>query len=174
MFVVSEEPLGDHIKLYHKIKKTEMIIDAFKPEELEFLWNSTFGKILAIDKNPPFLGAFVQCIIGKLLKMNKKYEIWILFAGRPLWECQFGNLIYGFFRSLVFLWVNMLYDNLLFYMINNFCYMLHFFVSWHIFWYQRIHNCLIWCYKRLEMNWYMVYLADKWFVNLYIVRYLFY
>uniref|UniRef100_A0A0D3CFU0 DUF1985 domain-containing protein n=1 Tax=Brassica oleracea var. oleracea TaxID=109376 RepID=A0A0D3CFU0_BRAOL len=90
MFAASEEPLGERSNSYHKIKKTEMIIDALEPEELEFLRNSTFGKILAIDENPPFSGTFGQYIIVRLLKVNKKYEIWILFAGTPgrmsLWE----------------------------------------------------------------------------------------
>ncbi|KAG2297891.1 hypothetical protein Bca52824_034363 [Brassica carinata] len=84
MFAAGEEPVGERINSYHKIKRTEMIIDALEPEELEFLRNSTFGKILAIDENPPFSGAFGQYIIVRLLKVNKKYDIWFLFAGTPI------------------------------------------------------------------------------------------
>ena len=80
MFAAGEEPLGKRINSYHKIKKTEMIIDAPEQEELDFLQNSTFGKIVAIDENHPFSGTFGQYIIVRLLKVNKKYEIWILFA----------------------------------------------------------------------------------------------
>ncbi|CAN6889825.1 unnamed protein product [Brassica oleracea] len=76
MFAASEEPLGERSNSYHKIKKTEMIIDALEPEELEFLRNSTFGKILAIDENPPFSGTFGQYIIVRLLKVNKKMSLW--------------------------------------------------------------------------------------------------
>ncbi|CAN7045784.1 unnamed protein product [Brassica oleracea var. botrytis] len=76
MFAASEEPLGERINSYHKIKKTEMIIDSLEPEELEFLRNSTFGKILAIDENPPFSGTFCQYIIVRLLKVNKKMSLW--------------------------------------------------------------------------------------------------
>lgn len=84
MFAAGEEPVGERINSYHKIKKTELITDALEPEELEFLRNSTFGKILAIDENPPFSGAFGQHIIVRLLKVKKKYEIWILFVGTPI------------------------------------------------------------------------------------------
>ncbi|KAG2310028.1 hypothetical protein Bca52824_021585 [Brassica carinata] len=84
MFAAGEEPLGERINSYHKIKTTRMIIDALEPDELDFLRKSTFGKILAIDENPPFSGAFGQYIIVRLLKVNKKYEIWILFAGTPV------------------------------------------------------------------------------------------
>ncbi|CAN6926636.1 unnamed protein product [Brassica oleracea var. botrytis] len=75
MFTAGEEPLDKRINSYHKIKKTEMIIDAPEQEELDFLRNSTFGKILAIDKNHPFSGTFGQYIIVRLLKVNKKMSL---------------------------------------------------------------------------------------------------
>ncbi|KAF2555026.1 hypothetical protein F2Q68_00014849 [Brassica cretica] len=43
MFAAGEEPVGERINSYHKIKKTELITDALEPEELEFLRNSTFA-----------------------------------------------------------------------------------------------------------------------------------
>lgn len=61
-----------------------MLIDALEPEELNFLRISTFGKVLAIEENPPFSGAFGQHVVVRLLKVNKKYEVWILFAGNPV------------------------------------------------------------------------------------------
>nr|VDD44164.1 unnamed protein product [Brassica oleracea] len=45
MFAAGEEPVGERINSYHKIKKTELITDALEPEELEFLRNSTFDAI---------------------------------------------------------------------------------------------------------------------------------
>ncbi|CAN7079701.1 unnamed protein product [Brassica oleracea var. botrytis] len=54
MFTAGEEPLGERVNSYHKLKRTELLIDALELEELEFLRNSTFGKILAIEENPPF------------------------------------------------------------------------------------------------------------------------
>nr|VDD48759.1 unnamed protein product [Brassica oleracea] len=74
MFATGKEPLGERVNSYHKIKRTELLIEALEPEELEFLRNSTFGKILAIEENPPFSGAFGQYVVVRLLKVNKKYE----------------------------------------------------------------------------------------------------
>ncbi|KAH0857662.1 hypothetical protein HID58_085923 [Brassica napus] len=84
MFATGEEPLGERVNSYHKIKRTELLIEALEPEELEFLRNSTFGKILAIEENPPFSGAFGQYVVVRLLKVNKKYEVWFIFAGNPV------------------------------------------------------------------------------------------
>ncbi|KAH0908543.1 hypothetical protein HID58_031864 [Brassica napus] len=63
MFAVGDKPCGERINSYRKIKKTKLIIDAFEPEELDFMRNSKVGKILAIDENPPFSGAFGQHVI---------------------------------------------------------------------------------------------------------------
>lgn len=84
MFAAGEEPIGERINSYHKVKKTELLIDALEPDELAFLRHSTFGKILAIEDNPPFSGAFGQYIIVRILKVNKQYEVWFLFAGNPV------------------------------------------------------------------------------------------
>ncbi|KAF8114450.1 hypothetical protein N665_0037s0026 [Sinapis alba] len=43
---------------------------------MDFLRNSNFGKIIAIKEKPPFLGAFRQYVVVRLLKVNKKHEIW--------------------------------------------------------------------------------------------------
>ncbi|KAF8051194.1 hypothetical protein N665_1781s0002 [Sinapis alba] len=45
---------------------------------MDFLCNSTFGKIIAIKENPPFLGVFRQYVVVRLLKVNKKHKIWFL------------------------------------------------------------------------------------------------
>ncbi|KAG2249414.1 hypothetical protein Bca52824_089042 [Brassica carinata] len=84
MFATGEEPLGERVNSYHKIKRTKLLIEALEPEELEFLRNSTFGKILAIEENPPFSGAFGQYVVVRLLKVNKKYEVWFIFAENPV------------------------------------------------------------------------------------------
>ncbi|CAN7043115.1 unnamed protein product [Brassica rapa subsp. trilocularis] len=84
MFAAGDEPLGERVNSYHKLKMTEMLIDTLEPEELDFLRKSTFGKVLAIEENPPFSGAFGQHVVVRLLKVNKKYEVWIQFAGNPV------------------------------------------------------------------------------------------
>ncbi|XP_022560083.2 uncharacterized protein LOC111206910 [Brassica napus] len=68
MFAAVEEPLGERVNSYHKLKRTELLIDALEPEELEFLRNSTFGKILAIEENPPFSGLVHLC--GNPVRMS--------------------------------------------------------------------------------------------------------
>ncbi|KAJ4868609.1 hypothetical protein Rs2_49843 [Raphanus sativus] len=71
MFAAGDEPVGERVNSYHKIKTTRSIIAALEPEELEFLSNSTFGRILAIDDNPPFSGAFGQhfCTVETAIDM---------------------------------------------------------------------------------------------------------
>lgn len=84
MFAAGDEPLGERVNSYHKTKTTRAILAALEPDELEFIRNSTFGKIIAIDDYPPFSGAFGQYVVVRLLKVNKKYEVWFLFAGNPI------------------------------------------------------------------------------------------
>ncbi|KAG2298150.1 hypothetical protein Bca52824_034622 [Brassica carinata] len=84
IFAAGEEPSGERVNSYHRARRTESIIDALDPEELAFLKNSTFAKVIALDENPPFSGAFGHFILVRRLKTNKKYEIWILFAGYPI------------------------------------------------------------------------------------------
>lgn len=84
MFAAGEEPIGERVNSYHKVKNTKSILEALDPAEVDFLKNSTFGTILSLEDNPPFSGAFGQFLIVRLLKVNKKYEVWILFAGYPI------------------------------------------------------------------------------------------
>lgn len=84
IFAAGEEPSGERVNSYHRAKRTESIIAALEPEELTFLKNSTFAKVISLDENPPFSGAFGHFILVRRLKTNKKYEIWFLFAGYPV------------------------------------------------------------------------------------------
>lgn len=84
IFAFGDEPSGQRVNSYHKMKRTEFIIDALEQDEILYLRNSTFGKVISIYENPPFSGAFGHFILVRRLKTNKKYEIWILFAGFPI------------------------------------------------------------------------------------------
>ncbi|KAF3530715.1 hypothetical protein DY000_02043660 [Brassica cretica] len=102
MFAAGEEPLGKRINSYHKIKKTEMIIDAPEQEELDFLRNSTFGKILAIDKNHPFSGTFGQYIIFTIvtgLNCDKLADPCKKKKKNPLNEKLYWNELFGSLKS---------------------------------------------------------------------------
>lgn len=63
MFVAGEEPAGETVNTYHKPKRTESIIDAIDPDEVEFLRSTTFGKIISMTENPSFSVSFGQYII---------------------------------------------------------------------------------------------------------------
>ena len=84
MFAAGEEPNGERVNTYHKPKRIESILEALDPEEVEFLRNTTFGKIISQAENPSFSGIFGQFVIVRMLRVKKKYEIWFLFAGRPI------------------------------------------------------------------------------------------
>lgn len=84
MFAAGEEPNGERVNTYHKPKRIESILEALDPEEVEFLRNTTFGKIISQAENPSFSGSFGQFVIVRMLRVKKKYEIWFLFAGRPI------------------------------------------------------------------------------------------
>ncbi|KAG2331182.1 hypothetical protein Bca52824_002362 [Brassica carinata] len=75
MFAAGHEPNGERVNTYHKPKRIKSIIEALDPEEIEFLRNTTFGKIIAQAENPSFSGSFGQF---------KKHEIWFLFCGKPV------------------------------------------------------------------------------------------
>lgn len=84
LFALNEEPNREKVNTYHKIKRTTEILEALDTEEINFLRNSSFGKIIANYDNPPFSGAFGYSVIVRRLKTKKKYEIWFLFAGNPI------------------------------------------------------------------------------------------
>ena len=54
MFAAGEEPTGDRVNTYHKQKRIESILDALEPEEVDFLRQTTFGKIISLAENPSF------------------------------------------------------------------------------------------------------------------------
>ncbi|RID58617.1 hypothetical protein BRARA_F01906, partial [Brassica rapa] len=84
MFAYGEEPNGERVNTYHKPKRIETILDALDPEEVDFLRNMTFGKIISLAENPSFPGSFGQFVIVRILHVKKKYEICFLFAGKPV------------------------------------------------------------------------------------------
>ncbi|CAG7896934.1 unnamed protein product [Brassica rapa] len=63
MFAAGEEPSGDRVNTYHKPKRTKSIIDALEPEEVDFLRQTMFGKIISLADNPSFSGSFGQFVI---------------------------------------------------------------------------------------------------------------
>lgn len=81
IFTAGEEPSGYRVNSYHKI--TQSILEALKEDEVDFFRDSSFANVLAFEDIPPFSGAFCYFILVRRLKTNKKYEIWVIFAGTP-------------------------------------------------------------------------------------------
>ncbi|CAN7029785.1 unnamed protein product, partial [Brassica rapa subsp. trilocularis] len=63
MFVAGEEPSGDRVNTYHKPKRIESILDALEPEEVHFVQQTMFGKIISLAENPSLSGSFGQFVI---------------------------------------------------------------------------------------------------------------
>ena len=172
MFAVGEESLGDRINSYHKIKIVFFFffLNDFLPS---LIW-TCFSLICLIDvclkrfvwlcrRKLCWRGAQSKHIFGELEIINFN----TLF--RLISECSCRSLVLSdFWCSCEFICCAIFFLHL-----NDLLYVTCF-VSWHIRWHRRIHNYLIWCYKRLDVNWYMVYLADKWFDSSYIVWHLVY
>ncbi|XP_024006556.1 uncharacterized protein LOC112083062 [Eutrema salsugineum] len=84
MFAAGEEPSGERVNSYHKVKTTNHILTALEEDEKEFMRRSPFGKLIATAEKPAFSDSFGHYCITRLLKVTKRHEIWILFAGRPI------------------------------------------------------------------------------------------
>ncbi|KAL0723331.1 hypothetical protein Bca4012_037930 [Brassica carinata] len=84
VFAAGEEPSGNRVNSYHKVKITQSILEALTEEEVDFFKNSSFSRVISFDDNPPFSGAFCYFVLSMRLKTNKKYEIWVVFAGTPI------------------------------------------------------------------------------------------
>ncbi|KAF3595684.1 hypothetical protein DY000_02022814 [Brassica cretica] len=79
MFAMGDEPLG--IRVTPCISK---ILNALDEEELRFVRESSFGKLVEIAEKPAFSGRLGRLMFSRLLKIRKKHEAWFLFAGNPI------------------------------------------------------------------------------------------
>ncbi|XP_024015936.1 uncharacterized protein LOC18025733 [Eutrema salsugineum] len=84
MFAAGEEPSGERVNSYHKAKTINHILAALEEDEKEYLRRSPFGKLIATAERPALSGTFGHFCITRLLKVTKRHEIWVLFAGRPI------------------------------------------------------------------------------------------
>jgi len=81
MFAASEESVEKGLLLTTKLKKIESIINNQDPEEVDFMWNTMFAKIISQAKNPSFSGTFGLFVVIRMLKVKKRYEIWLVMQG---------------------------------------------------------------------------------------------
>lgn len=84
MFAIGEEPLGIRVTPYHKPSSISKILNALVEEEIRFIRESPFGKLIEIAEKPSFSGRLGRFLFSRLLKVRKKHEVWFLFAGKPI------------------------------------------------------------------------------------------
>ncbi|CAF1925550.1 unnamed protein product [Brassica oleracea] len=81
MFAAGEESVGKGLLLTTKPKKIESITNNLDPEEVDFRGNTMFGKIISQAENPSFSGTFGLFVVIRMLRVKKKYEIWLVMQG---------------------------------------------------------------------------------------------
>lgn len=90
IFAAGEEPVGEGVTSYNKTWRIKSIVNALEDDEFEILRNFPFRKLITLHQKPSFSGRFLRFIISRQLKVAKKHEIWLLFAGKPIrfsiWE----------------------------------------------------------------------------------------
>ena len=84
MFAMGDEPLGIRVTPYHKPSCISKILNALEEEEVRFVRESPFGKLIEIAEKPSFSGRLWRFLFSRLLKIRKKHEVWFLFAGKPI------------------------------------------------------------------------------------------
>ncbi|KAF2563899.1 hypothetical protein F2Q70_00018271 [Brassica cretica] len=84
MFAEGEEPVGVRVLTYQSSRAINTIINALNKEEIQYLRESSFGKLVEIAEKPAFSGRFARFLLSRQLKVKKKHEAWFRFAGKPI------------------------------------------------------------------------------------------
>lgn len=74
------QPLGVRVNVYQKVD----IIRRLAEEEINFLRESSLGKLLDFPSQIAWSGSFGLFLLSRQLVVKKENEIWILFAGKPI------------------------------------------------------------------------------------------
>ncbi|CAE5959870.1 unnamed protein product [Arabidopsis arenosa] len=84
MFCTGFEPSGRHrVNNYFNLRWIENIKQALSDADNERLCNSQFGSLM-LTGNHTFSVMFVHYLLSRQLVTNKKYELWWVFAGKPI------------------------------------------------------------------------------------------
>lgn len=84
MFAEGEEPVGVRVLTYQSSRAINNIINSLNEEEIQYLRESSFGKLVEIAEKPAFSGRFARFLLSRQLKVEKKHEAWFRFAGKPI------------------------------------------------------------------------------------------
>ena len=84
LIALGEEPRGERVNVYQKIKTLCGIFNALDDDERQYLSRSPFARLLEFPNNPAWSASFGIFILGRQLEVTKPNEIWVLFAGTPI------------------------------------------------------------------------------------------
>ncbi|KAG2293104.1 hypothetical protein Bca4012_005959 [Brassica carinata] len=84
MFADGEEPVGVRVLTYQSSCAINSIQNALDEEEIQFIRESSFGKLVNIGEKPGFSGRFARFFLSTQLKVEKNHEAWFRFAGKPI------------------------------------------------------------------------------------------
>ncbi|WZZ72116.1 hypothetical protein YC2023_083486 [Brassica napus] len=84
MFADGEEPVGIRVLAYHRSSGIRSILRVLSDDEIQFIKDSTFGKFIDLADKPALSGRFARYILSRQLNVNKKHQVWFLFAGNPI------------------------------------------------------------------------------------------
>ncbi|CAN6847243.1 unnamed protein product [Brassica oleracea] len=84
MFTDGEEPVGVRVLTYQSSRSINTILNALEEEEIQFIPQSSFGKLVDIAEKPAISGRFARFLLSRQLKVEKKHEAWFRFAGKPI------------------------------------------------------------------------------------------
>lgn len=65
MFAEGEEPIGVRVLTYQSSRAINTILNALEPDEIQFLRDSSFGKMIDIADKPSFSGRFARFLLSR-------------------------------------------------------------------------------------------------------------
>ena len=84
LIAFGEEPRGEKVNVYKKMKTLYGIFNALDDGEQRFISWSLFGRLLKFPNQPALSTSFGIFILGRQLEVAKPNKIWVLFAGIPI------------------------------------------------------------------------------------------
>ncbi|KAG5378679.1 hypothetical protein IGI04_026521 [Brassica rapa subsp. trilocularis] len=84
MFADGEEPVGVRVLTYQSSRSINTILNALNEDEIRYLRESSFGKLVEMAEKPAFLVDLLDIYYRDNLRWKKKHEAWFRFAGKPL------------------------------------------------------------------------------------------
>ncbi|KAG7536772.1 Ulp1 protease family C-terminal catalytic domain [Arabidopsis suecica] len=84
LIAAGEEPLGERVNVYNKMKILNGIIDSLDATEINLIRDSPLGGLLDFPNKPAWSASFGLYLLGRQLDIAKANEIWVVYAGTPV------------------------------------------------------------------------------------------